>query len=130
MKLNALTFKTLNGSQYIFDNNKGVIIPFSNEMSYVLDNYDCSTREDIISNLKSSNNYSEDYLYSIYDCIALLLKKGMFRFDENSTLANRALSYDDIYNNSISQLILIVTESCNMRCKYCVYSDHYPNLIL
>ena len=128
MRINALTFKTLNGLQYIFDNNKGVVIPFSDEMSYILDNYDCSTREDLISNLKSSNNYSEDYLYSVYDYIALLLKKGMFCFDENSTLANRALSYDDIYNNSTSQLILIVTESCNMRCKYCVYSDHYPGL--
>ena len=26
----------------------------------------------------------------------------------------------------MSQLILIITESCNLRCKYCVYSTHYP----
>ena len=60
MKLNALTFKTLNGSQYIFDNNKGVIIPFSNEMSYVLDNYDCSTREDIIHAGEKTHGFNRE----------------------------------------------------------------------
>jgi len=29
--------------------------------------------------------------------------------------------------NNLSQLILCVTEACNMRCNYCVYSDKYPS---
>lgn len=32
-----------------------------------------------------------------------------------------------INNNGFSQLILIVTESCNLRCKYCLYSGEYDN---
>ena len=27
----------------------------------------------------------------------------------------------------MSHLMIGVTESCNMRCKYCVYGGHYPN---
>lgn len=29
--------------------------------------------------------------------------------------------------NGFTQLILMVTEDCNIRCKYCVYSDNYTN---
>ena len=28
--------------------------------------------------------------------------------------------------NGFTELILKVTDECNLRCKYCVYSDHYP----
>lgn len=28
--------------------------------------------------------------------------------------------------NGLTELILKTTDECNLRCKYCVYSDHYP----
>lgn len=28
--------------------------------------------------------------------------------------------------NGFTELILKTTDECNLRCKYCVYSDHYP----
>jgi len=31
-------------------------------------------------------------------------------------------------NHNLNQLILNVTESCNYRCDYCSYSDHYPHM--
>lgn len=34
---------------------------------------------------------------------------------------------DYLYTNGFRQLILIVTESCNLRCKYCLYSGEYEN---
>lgn len=33
------------------------------------------------------------------------------------------------YDSPTSQLLLIVTNKCNMRCVYCVYSDMYPQTI-
>lgn len=33
--------------------------------------------------------------------------------------------YDDA--NGFRQLILEVASGCNLRCKYCIYSEHYPN---
>ena len=32
-----------------------------------------------------------------------------------------------LHTNGFSQLTLKVTEQCNMRCKYCIYSEHYPD---
>lgn len=32
-----------------------------------------------------------------------------------------------LYTNGFRQLILIVTENCNLRCKYCLYSGEYEN---
>ncbi len=34
---------------------------------------------------------------------------------------------DYLYTNGFRQLILIVTESCNLRCNYCLYSGEYDN---
>lgn len=32
-----------------------------------------------------------------------------------------------VQNSGTNQLILVVTENCNLRCKYCVYSGEYDN---
>ncbi|BBE31797.1 hypothetical protein OSSY52_19380 [Tepiditoga spiralis] len=34
---------------------------------------------------------------------------------------------DMLMRTSISQLYIIVTEDCNLRCKYCIFSDNYPH---
>ncbi|WP_285517585.1 radical SAM protein [Thermolongibacillus altinsuensis] len=41
--------------------------------------------------------------------------------------ANREEIEKFIHENGFRQLILIVTENCNLRCKYCVYSGNYEN---
>jgi len=32
---------------------------------------------------------------------------------------------EKLLTEGISHLCLIVTDACNFRCKYCIYSDHY-----
>lgn len=44
--------------------------------------------------------------------------------DKNSITSENIKFYLD--NNGYTELILKVTDECNFRCKYCIYSDYYP----
>lgn len=44
--------------------------------------------------------------------------------DKNSINSENIKCYLD--NNGYMELILKVTDECNFRCKYCIYSDYYP----
>ncbi len=33
---------------------------------------------------------------------------------------------DSVMDHGLQQLLLVVTDQCNLRCRYCVYSEHYP----
>lgn len=55
-----------------------------------------------------------------------------FLFDENSEVdSSFEANADEISTylkyNGYNQLILVVTEKCNLRCKYCIYSGNYDN---
>lgn len=124
-KLNILEFKTLRKSPYIFDNATGVVIPSSKELSYILHHYG-DTKENIIAYLKDNMHVDEQYALSLYNYALSLIEKGFFF--ESFLMEEKNYNYDSIYNNASSQLILILTEACNMRCKYCIYSEHYPGV--
>ncbi|OWR29894.1 hypothetical protein CDO73_12480 [Saccharibacillus sp. O23] len=51
-----------------------------------------------------------------------LSKKNNIRFLEESDL--RDYLYKD--GNGFKQLILEISSACNLRCTYCIYSEHYP----
>ncbi len=127
LKLNFCELETLNHNKYIFDNNMGVVIPSSKEIEYIIKNFDKSETK-ILRDLKNNFGLSEDESKPLYDYINILVKQGMFISNNLPVILNKELSYEDILNTSASQLFLILTEACNLRCKYCVYSDHYPGL--
>lgn len=63
-----------------------------------------------------------------------LMKKKAF-YDSLAIAAEKSvpISAEDIHNylynegNGCRQMILEVTEACNLRCRYCIYSDHYTH---
>lgn len=69
-------------------------------------------------------------------------KKALKRFTEMETflksVESEKINVDDIENpavvkelilrNGLQELILEVTQNCNLRCKYCVYSESYPGV--
>lgn len=48
-------------------------------------------------------------------------------FDSNSFIPTQAKSEEFYYDGPFSHLILVVTEECNLRCRYCAYSGIYSN---
>ncbi len=112
MKQNAFIhlFKTRNCC-YIYDVNTNLFlkVPKETYSALEIDNGDLEALKDdsIILNLKEkgylSSNRAEQIEHSLTDVL------------------------QDILDNSLNTLILQVTQECNLRCSYCVYSGSYLN---
>lgn len=126
-KLNIYEFETMNRNKYIYDNNSGTVIPSSIEISYIINNFE-KPKEMIGQGLKTIFDIDEHEFLSIYHYVNDLFNEGMFILSDSSMISDKRISYRDVLRSPSSQLILILTEACNMRCKYCIYSDYYPGL--
>ena len=57
-----------------------------------------------------------------------LKQQGYLRSDYVKTQEHPVTPYLEAYlENKLSQMILQVTQSCNLRCEYCIYSGAYQN---
>lgn len=126
-KLNIHEFETFNKNKYIFDNNQGIVIPSSKEISYVVNNFQ-KPKETIVRDLEVKFGTQKSDAMSIYNYINDLISQGMFISQDSEVISCKNISYKDVLRSPSSQLVLILTEACNMRCKYCIYSDYYPGI--
>ena len=95
--LRGILFISKTGNEYFYDDITGIINPVQGEFDH---NFFIKKYKDIYDTLKSNNEN--------HKCTANALKT--FLIDEA---------------NGFKQLILEVTTECNLRCKYCIFSDHY-----
>lgn len=58
----------------------------------------------------------------------LRCKLNVFSNNRPSAMEGRFSSgkHDDDYRGGMSYMILEATQACNLRCRYCTFSDHYP----
>lgn len=97
----------------------------------------------MITGFKEGNTYYNNDVSVLYEAIELL---GNARLDSYNSDYERHLNkqlkrytppelkrqitkedVEDYYKlRGFTELIFKVTDECNLRCKYCVYSDHYP----
>lgn len=122
-KISLAGFRTRK-NRYLYDGVSGEVIPADDEIEYIIHNfYNVSPLK-----MKKEFNLMEDdrQFDAKYEYINRLLKSGMF-YKKGTTLKD----YNDniIHKAASSQLIIVLTESCNLRCEYCVYSDKYPKEI-
>lgn len=116
-------FSTKNNT-YLYDGVTSEVIPYNDIYEQILKDYwvkDCQT---IYKNYFSDKlSYEEFFPY--YLEMEHFINLGMF-FVNDSVINKHDVEYD-IEFVSTSYLILVMTEECNMRCRYCVYSDKYYN---
>lgn len=120
-----ISFNSLSGAEYIYDDSSGFVFPAKPAMKDVIENYDRMSREELIENLK--------YKYPEEEILYYINSFEKARRTYNGFSSN-ILSFKDptvervrdlILREGVNQLILGVTENCNMRCKYCIYSENY-----
>ena len=110
-------------NSYIFDNVSVYVISASEHKCSLIDNIDDDA---YIESMKFVN---DEVKHSVIEEVKFLTKcceNGMFKQTPNddeliSTEESREIGYETNFSN----LILVVTEDCNLRCKYCCYSDRY-----
>ncbi|HOT06715.1 MAG TPA: radical SAM protein [Methanotrichaceae archaeon] len=124
-----IEFRTKNGNMYAWDNEVGLFIPFSHAMRGVLNkisNHNPPSREEVIWQLK--NEFPEEDVEFCYDWLnkwnRIKLKKPNYPeiHDPDKGDIEKYL-----LKRGFTQLLLGVTEDCNLRCKYCIYSDFYKH---
>lgn len=124
MENNLLELETKKGTHLLFDNYSGIVIEKKKYTKYLLEHIDDDKKE-LIEKLKKLNMYVKNEFEREYNYINLLRENGylvarkfkkVYRYPE-----------ENLFKGFSSHLILITTEDCNLRCKYCVYSDCYQN---
>lgn len=91
----------INGVDSTYYNNSSVVI------------------ESVDNNLTSINSYNQNYKKYLENFLNYEKKEN--KFNINSETIKNHFKF-----NGFTELILKTTDECNLRCKYCVYSDHYP----
>lgn len=117
VKVEPLIFKTLNDNYYFYDNMTRLIFPLSSEERNVLERIKVG---DNIEQLVSNNKNSDFFQNSV-------LKYNLFEGVPETKLYSEENIKSMVLHEGIPMLCLVVTESCNFRCNYCIFSDHYYN---
>lgn len=122
-----LDFKTPAGNMYAWDNKIGLFIPVSPTMKAVMDeitSQNSVSRDKLIDKLV--DNFNEEDIVFCYNWIKKWAKLMPQSSEPLIPQELRALDIrDHLLRRGLAQLTLCVTEECNFRCKYCVYSDFY-----
>lgn len=96
------------GEYYCYDVNRSTLIKINEDLF-----------EDIKNEKYGENEHYKKLLNSGYLCP---------KDDSEITIEHPVSSYVEEYlESNVQQLILQVTQNCNLRCKYCVYSGSYRN---
>jgi len=120
MKFNYIVFSTEN-NKYFFDGMSCNIFSINNEIY--------NNHKHLFENISNKTFPSDDLFKNEYKLISEVIANGILM--ENSI--TKVMYWYDInkykseLNNKINHLMIELTDKCNFRCKYCIYSNHYYN---
>lgn len=118
----TIKFNSRNGNQYIYDDITGNIFKWSNIHEKVLELLvQGKSCEDILNNLVGEDNIEK----IVYDVYFWYKSNGAFYREDFDCKQIKYDNMENIVKSQMTQLILSVTDSCNLACKYCVFSDNY-----
>lgn len=120
-------------NEYYYDNDIGLILPYSNVIKDILEleNWNEKSEDEVIfllNNMHSSKKISFYYKWLIkyYHFHNSVLDESIYK-KNNRVLLNKYNIENYILRNGLTQLILSVTEDCNLRCAYCTFSDEFSS---
>ncbi len=126
-KPNIITFKTKKNNQYIYDACTNRIFPAPEPYPEILEMYNFSSRESIIS--KFEGRFGKEYCENACNQIEKWVKKDNAFFSYETEIPKFSYTEEEywstIFKLRLPQLCLNVTDDCNFRCKYCGYSGQY-----
>ncbi len=120
MLLNYVVFSVSN-NYYLYDGVSSNILSISKELF--------ENHSEIFKNIESGAYKTDKQFTAQYKEILEAVNDGLLAESNKSDLNYWFEKKDFIqdFRDEISHLMIGVTEKCNLRCKYCVFSGHYPN---
>lgn len=122
----TLQFRSDHGRQYLYDDVTGSIFPWSDAREAVLSGHLAGCLEE------ERRELSERYGEAEIAAAARLVERwrshyGAFAREESAEQPLPPPDQLEKYIRATSyELLLILTENCNLRCRYCALSDLYP----
>jgi uncharacterized protein len=111
---------------YIYDTNTNQIFEVDDLVYELIDSTADGASDELVKKL--GTQYTPNAVTQALEEINEMKSKGYFSSSRPSGM-ELWVSKEELRacsESQILQLILNVTESCNMRCRYCAYSSHYP----
>ncbi|GAA0774699.1 radical SAM protein [Clostridium subterminale] len=119
----VLRFRSSNGNEYLYDDVTGHILNWSDIHDEVLNlMHKGELPQNIINNFKDIRNIDKivkeiEFWYKV--------NGAFFREDIEQKSLEHTEEFEALVTNEVSQLMLSVTDNCNLSCKYCIFSDNY-----
>lgn len=129
--LATMPFESFQGNQYVYDDNTGMVFPASAVLMALLQAHTNQSLEDAVTTLSPQYDQVEliqaanfinrwETAYGAFyrdDSWREMMQKHMFDFSE--------ADLHTLVKQSFRQLVLVLTENCNLRCHYCYFSEAY-----
>jgi len=118
---------SINNAYYIYDTSTNDLIKVDRVVYQIFDDYFKGNCETLINKYK--NRISAKHIYSAINFIDNIRhKRGMFQpfFTKDYSLYLDKEFLQEKLSKHLSHLILNITEQCNQRCTYCIFSGNYP----
>jgi uncharacterized protein len=116
-------FSTKKGNYYVYDNETGIVYPITEIQKEILELYRHQYSIEYIKNILEKKYIPKEIDKEI-DNIKLISSKYKLFVPQSAPEIH--CNIEEVNKKKgIRQLILVVTENCNLRCKYCIYSGHY-----
>ncbi|MNZ63993.1 hypothetical protein D3C78_821520 [compost metagenome] len=121
-ELLGLTFET-EQNKYFYDTVTGKVM-VCEEVEYRIFEFLLSGKvEDLYTLGKKYTSGFGNAIDSVLDAIKHEELLSISKFERMTIPDN----YEDLLNNKLNQVILELTEKCNLRCGYCIYNDDCDN---
>lgn len=113
---NILIYEMANKDTYLYDNKTGLILNIDSSFLMVLN----EMRKNGFLENKIYNNHNLEYYKFFLEKYDNLYKSANLHNKKKCTIKDIE---KHIETHGMKQLIFDMTEQCNLRCKYCIYSD-------
>lgn len=132
----TILFETESGSRYLYDDNSGAVMPVTDLLLEALELYRRHDAE--TARAKLLEKHPAPFVEGTLKFIERWRRSygGFFRTERDKSAALHSMTRfgkDDVAtilsqgDTTYRQLILNVTEDCNLRCKYCIFSANYQH---
>jgi len=122
-------FRTEQGA-YVYDVNTNRIVAVKPGVQAVLRHYATDRSEKEVLRAAGANHpdMPHEQMQRAYQDVQQARRRGLFSNyrPEDFTPWHVTEQKRATYATGLQQLILELTEQCNMRCRYCTFSEHYP----
>ena len=119
----GLHFETVNGNAYYYDDCSGLCFPCPKELTETIKTLQWSGGERLAQ--KKELTYWEKFILSRNQAYGAFVISNRSPFFNSKPDPNAIRTM--VESKGFFQLILCTTTNCNLKCRYCIFSEEYPH---